>query len=470
MQGIVGHAASLLSDASFPALKDYVLAMTGLSYYCDKDDELAHRLSLRMTTLSMSRADHYLALLRTEPAGAQELDHLIEHLTIGETHFFRHQEVFAALESLVVPDVTDRLRGTYIRVWSAACANGAEAYSIAMTLRRMQDSCGISAPAMILGTDISRRALERASRAEYSDWDLRDTPSDLRDSCFRRQQQSWVVCPEYRTSVTFQYHNLVQHPFPSLLHNLCAFDIIFCRNVLMYFDAVTIERIVQQLHACLSDGGWLVVGHAETHVETFAAFEAVNVPGAVLYRKAAHSLQRAAQPVAPTIARQAGHTTAVCTSPPPTQPCDRAARSHGRLTTRTLGRDTRGRGVSLDRVSELANGGRFDEAEEACRSLIQECPLSSAPYLYLALIVAQTQRYSLAIELIRKALYLDPDMIAAHLHLGLLYQRIGQHQAASQSFRITLDLLSNTDASIVPHSDGMSSSDVRDVVMRQMET
>lgn len=469
MTAVSADSASLLADASFQSLKDHVLAMTGLAYYCDKDDELADRLSMRLGALNFTRAADYLSLLRQEPAGSQEMDLLIEHLTIGETHFFRHQEVFTALETLVLPEVSRRAAGSCIRVWSAGCANGAEAYSIGILLKQLQASGAIAGAASVIGTDISRRSLERATRAEYSDWDLRDTSAEVRACCFQRDHKWWVLNPEYRRLASFQYHNLVQHPLPSLLHNLCAFNIVLCRNVLMYFDTATVRRIVHQLHDTLVEGGWLIVGHAEANVELFAAFETVNVPGAVLYRKTARVSESRLES---SRSVPIGRAKCVQDAPGPLQavkPSAATSRPQQACGEALGNEDERVYLNQLEQIRRLANSGHLDQAENTCRILLQQSPLKSAPYLYLALISAQEQWHEPAIELLKKALYLDPELIVANLHLGLLYQRCGQAHAARRYLNRTLELLSEAGAHMVPLSDGMSTADVRELVLQQLE-
>ena len=113
--------------------------------------------------------------------------------------------------------------------------------------------------------------------------DRRPTRSSANGS--RRPARSWIVRPFVREWVSFQYHNLVEHPYPSIVHGIAALDLILCRNVMIYFDWDVIERILGRFHECLVDGGWLAVGHAESNTEVFRAYRTVNVPGATLYQK-----------------------------------------------------------------------------------------------------------------------------------------------------------------------------------------
>lgn len=131
----------------------------------------------------------------------------------------------------------------------------------------------------ILGTDVNRQCLARAREGRFEEWALRGLPEGLRRGCFTAVGREWHLAPEYRKGVSFQYHNLVTHPFPSLLHELADFDLILCRNVTIYFAPEIVRRLVDQFHRCLADGGWLVVGHAEPNVEWLRAFRTVKTPG-----------------------------------------------------------------------------------------------------------------------------------------------------------------------------------------------
>src|SRR5205085_3181688 len=118
----------------------------------------------------------------------------------------------------------------------------------------------------------NREFLARAREGRFEEWAFRSTPAELRRDCFVRSGNTWLVAPRFREGVSFQYHNLVTHPFPSLLNNLFAFDLILCRNVTIYFSTDIVRRIVDHFHHCLVEGGWLLVGHAEPNTESFRAF------------------------------------------------------------------------------------------------------------------------------------------------------------------------------------------------------
>lgn len=453
---------SVSSDGDYKQLKEFVIGATGLAYYWERDEEFVHRLNVRLGELGITEFWEYLKILKDAEQGEAELDLLIEHLTIGETHFFRHQEVFNSLCNFVAPALFREKRSRSIRIWSAGCSSGAEAYSVGITLLREVNYDRSRWDVSILGTDINRRALQQATRAEYSEWDLRGVGEEHRNDCFIRKDKKWIVRPEYRRGVSFQYYNLVRHPFPSLENNILGFDIIFCRNVLMYFDRPTSARIIDQLHDCLVEGGWLLVGHADPNLELFAAFQTVRAPGAILYRKFGPSQAKAdgkQQCIAPDYVPWKFNI-------PPRECPPRECES--RTSDATI--VTKDNEELLARIRTLADEGDLAEAERLCRQWLDACPLEGSPYYYLALMLDQEGISDGALELLRKVIYLEPHMAMGHYHLGLIFQRLGDPNRSTQAYLNCRRLLPHGEHELVPFSDGIEAEDFRKLVDAQMAT
>lgn len=271
---------TLLHDPAFPALRDEVLALTGLGYWADKEDMLADLLAAVLDR----RREHpgtLLKRLQVELGRGPASEAVIDAVTVGETFFFRYQAQFDALARLVVPEVMAR-NGVLRRLsfWSAGCSNGAEPYSVAMLLRRHFATALAGWQVDILATDISTAALEEARAAEYGAWTIRDLPADLRAECFVPHGGRWRLRPRYRHDVHFLRHNLATQPPPQV-----GFDVVLCRNVLMYFAPRVRERVLQHLSAALAPGGWLLVGHAEMGPPVSDMFDGVVLPECTLYRR-----------------------------------------------------------------------------------------------------------------------------------------------------------------------------------------
>lgn len=269
----------LLRDPAFPALKDTVIALTGLGYWSDKEDMLADLLAAVVERRREPPAV-LLQRLRVELGRGPASEAVVDAVTVGETFFFRYQAQFDALARVVVPEVMERNQMTRrLSIWSAGCSNGAEPYSVSMLLRRHFGVLLTGWKLDILGTDISVGALAEAQAAEYGAWSIRDLPPDLRAECFAPHGERWRVRARYRQDVRFARHNLVSQVPPG------EFDVVLCRNVLMYFDPATRVRVAQMLYSALPPGGWLVVGHAEVGPPLATFFQALVLPECTLYRR-----------------------------------------------------------------------------------------------------------------------------------------------------------------------------------------
>jgi chemotaxis protein methyltransferase CheR len=246
---------------------------TGLAFYENRDEDLASRMRRRLSCLNIRDWHSYLDLLQDPSKGRPELDALVGELTIGETYFFRYPEHFETLEEFLLPEIIQRNQSCrQLRVWSAGCSTGAEAYSVSLLLKRKFALSIAGWRVRIVGTDINRTFLERAESGKFSNMALRSTPDEIKASCFEREDSLWSIKPEYKRDVSFEYHNLVRHSFPSLVHNLVAFDLILCRNVMIYFSSAVAQRVIKQFWDSLAPGGWLLVGHAEHNPDLFRGF------------------------------------------------------------------------------------------------------------------------------------------------------------------------------------------------------
>jgi chemotaxis protein methyltransferase CheR len=421
----------LTGDPVYAQLKAHIIAATGLAYYADKDADLAARIAQRLARLGLSSCSLYLALLEHLTQGTAELDALIADLTIGETFFFRHRELFDALRTTVLPDLIGRNRGArQLRFWSAGCATGAEPYSLAILLRRDFGPQLAGWDVTIVGTDINRDFLARAWEGRFEEWAFRSTPEEIKRTCFTRSGDSWLIDPVYKEGITFQYHNLVAHPFPSLCNNLCAFDLILCRNVMIYFSPDVIRPIIERFGHCLVADGWLLVGHAEPNQELFRSFRTVNAPGAVLYQRSGPG----------TWGPMVEGGSSSCDAPSAHSVAPSSILNPSSLTTRPpamVHKDD----APLAAIRTLADRGAWDEAAACCEDALARDRLNATAHFYQGLVFEQTGRHVAAEQALRRAIYLDRGFTLAHYYLGLLLQKLGQDPAAIRSFRNVLQLL-----------------------------
>ncbi|MBB2177058.1 protein-glutamate O-methyltransferase CheR, partial [Gluconacetobacter johannae] len=263
-----------------------IVARTGLYYYADKMDLLDMILARRMEACSCVRPSDYLSLLSDPCEGVAEWRALESAVTIGETFFFRYAEQFHALETTILPDLLRRLRPLRtLRIWSVGCANGAEPYSLAILLSRLLAERGEQDWTIeILGTDISTQALERARGAEYGAWSLRDIGQAERSLWFQptATDRHWTLRPEYRRMVRFEYGNIMDLPHGG--GPAGPFDLILCRNVLIYFETAQAQDLIHQLADRLSPRGWLLLGHSDPVADCGGFLDMVTFPGTLAFR------------------------------------------------------------------------------------------------------------------------------------------------------------------------------------------
>jgi chemotaxis protein methyltransferase CheR len=459
---------ALLQDPRFSRFKAWIIEHTGLAYYEDKDRDLAFALERCFAEAVELSAREVFELVESEP---QALEALVEQLTIGETFFFRHAELFEALREIAIPDILKRKSASRsLRIWSAGCSIGAEPYSLAILL------CEYFAFELegwnveIIGTDINRRFLKIASSASYDAWALRGLPGKILDRYFERKGTKWVVKASSRKGVRFSTHNLVADPFPDVSKDLYGFDLIVCRNVMIYFDLATNQRLVEHFGLTLNPEGWLAVGHAEPHTETFRAFRTVNAPGAVLYqRKRPHHGQDKEEPKAgqrasfvlfPVEARPLPHPPVPPDVPPAAPPPAKPALGQRRA-------NPKEQGERLDIIAQLANGGDVTAARRRCELLLAEAPLEPAVHLYYGMLLVQLGEWDEAVHAFRRCLYLDRQMPLAHYYLGLAQERLGRD--GRRDFRNGLQTLAKeSEDELVREGHGLTVHELRTLLNASM--
>lgn len=443
--------AAILDDPAYPRLKALVIDTTGMAFYRDKDSDLARILAERMGEIGVGDCAGYLDLLQSLGQGKTEMDALIAELTIGETYFFRHKEQFDALRDLILPDVIERNRMVRrLRIWSAGCATGPEPYSVAIMLEREFGDRIAGWHVTVLGTDINQKFLTRAREGRYDEWAFRAMPDSLRTACFEPAGNQWQIRPEFKRNVSFQYHNLIKSPFPSLADNIAGFDIIICRNVIIYFSQATVEGLVPCFHQTLNDGGWLIMGHAEPNQRLFSDFRTVNTPGAVLYQRTDRPMETvetlSALPPLPqplpkvppppsgqgerlkVVPLRQSRPPAPSRPPPPAAAAPPAEPSSG--------------SDRLKVARGLADSGQWEKAAAACDAIIAAVPLDAWAYFYRAMVHEQLGEDEQCEKALRRAIYLDRRLVLPHYHLGLFLARKDDAAGAVRSFRNAQALLS----------------------------
>ncbi|QFU18002.1 protein-glutamate methyltransferase [Microvirga thermotolerans] len=470
-------AAPLNLDAGFVALKNQVIERTGHFYYHDKDDLLWERIRKRLRATGCRDSIDYLERLNDPALGPAEWARLEAEITIGETFFFRYAEQFAALRERILPEIVERRRSDRrLRIWSAGCATGAEPYSVAILLKQLLGDDLENWRVAIIGSDINEAFLDTARQAEFGRWALRTLSPEDRAAYFEPSgdRDRLRLRKEFRSLVRFERHNLLSLLEGTSPLQFTEFDLVLCRNVLIYFHPDTAIRIVRALSDTLREGGWMLLGHAEPN-PAFASFlKVLNLPGTVAYRRGSQEAEGQGTPFSEIASLLAlpSHTPPSCAPlprparrPPERKPAPRPVRPLFPVAGQAPAALPRCPDSILAEVRALADSGRFREAEDLCRKALAAQPLSPALHFYEGLIAQALEKPAAAEEAFRRSIYLDKSFAMAHYHLGLLLVADGRRGAGRRSLanagRIASGLPGET---VLDEADGITAEEMRGLV------
>ena len=270
-----------MSEEEFKLLSDLIYNYCGLTFTGSQKILFQKRVKSRVEKLRLSSFKEYYQFLKYDPKKEEELKTLVDILTVNETYFFREPAQFDALLNSVLPELA---KSGYknIKIWSAACSTGAEPYTIAILLKEKQplDS---SFKIDIIGTDISISALEEARKGIYTETAFRTTPPEYKNKYFTKTPDGYYqIKPEIKRMVTFRYLNLLNKTQMSMMKNI---HVIFCRNVLIYFDVEAKKKVVESFYQSLVKGGYLFIGQSESLFKVTNLYKLVPTSKVLLYKK-----------------------------------------------------------------------------------------------------------------------------------------------------------------------------------------
>lgn len=489
-----------LPDSVLSQLSDFIAARMALYFPRERWGDLAARTSSAAKEFGFTNPEEFVQWLVSSSLTLDKMEIVASHLTVSETYFWREPQSFEALERTILPElIQSRSNGERrIKIWSAGCCTGEEPYSIAIALDRLLPA-NQDWSITILATDINARMLRKATVGVYGEWSFRSAPPWLKEGYFcSTKGGKYEILPKIRQMVTFEYLNLAEDIYPSPLSNTNAVDIIFCRNVLMYFSQERVLQIGHSLCNSLIDGGWLIVGASELSHQIFPRFRSVNFPGAIAYRKDRQEFRQPAivqlEEISPQERRIqpplkfAVDDEQIAQLP---QPCEstmmpvgdsesgQQSVSEAALNLRVpssstdvekkLENDETLQSMELS-IRELANQGKLAEALASCERAIAAFKLDPALYYLRATILQEQTMHSEAITALKRALYLDPNFVLAHFALGNLSLRQGNVSAAKKCFRNVLALLSTCgQEDILPESEGLTAGRLREMIRATMQ-
>lgn len=433
-----------------------VLVSRRLGLHLDdgKSRELGHALRERLSVSGAGSTDDYLDRLA---ADGEELRALASMVTVGETYFYRNAAQCRAFLRVVLPDrARGAVSGETLRILSAGCASGEEPYTLAILA--LESGAAWSPPPDVVGIDVNASLIDKARRARYTSWSLRQVPAEVPGQYFTAVGREFQLDERIRRLVRFEPRNLVDDD-PAFWRP-ASFDVIFFRNVAIYLEPEATRAIVARCARALKPGGYLFLGDAETLRGISNDFHLRHTDDAFYYqRRRRHealpeithvrscppadvgvptfvpiadswvdAIQRASDRIA-DLAQRAGESAA----PVPIA---------GRAPATPPDPD-----VLLLEAVALTNHGRVAEAEEACARLLAIDDLNAGAQYLKALCREHAGDRATAMEHDQAAIYLDPGFAMPHLHLGLLAKRRGDAERARSAIAQALELFAREDSS-----------------------
>lgn len=275
------RGSAVVTDDDVRRLCDFVYRQTGMLFAQDKRYYIDRRLAERMAATASPSFSAYFAVLRTN--AENEIEHLVNCFTVNETYFYREEHQFRCLTSTLLEVIAPKKQpGEPIRIWSVPCSTGEEPYSIAIWLLENWERVD-KYEIEIIGSDIDTSVLRSAGAGIYGERALHRLPKDLIPRYFEKDDEGrYHILPEIRDSLQFTRANIVD-PAQTLLHR--NFDVIFCRNILMYFDEASRRLAAENLFDSLVPGGFICLGHTESMSRISALFDACQFADAMVYRR-----------------------------------------------------------------------------------------------------------------------------------------------------------------------------------------
>ncbi|MCK4532478.1 tetratricopeptide repeat protein [bacterium] len=401
-----------LSGREFKLFQNFILENSGIFLDTNREDSLRISLFSRITAKGFRNYSEYYSFLKYDALGEKEFKELLSLITINETYFFRNPSHFKFLKEYVLtPSISEKiLYGEGIKIWSAGCSTGEEPYSMAITILEVFGSYK-NLNIEVLATDVSMNALDKAKKGIYSPHSLKLVDEKIKDKYFVLVDKiRFKLKDEVKEMVKFEYFNLIKEPYP--LTQMGAWDIIFCRNVTIYFKVESIIRVVHNFYNSLKDNGYFFIGYAETMQQISPEFLPFKWKDIFIYKKGVRDLS----PAEKTVNKK--ETVIV------KKKIERKV-----LNEAILARDLYGKAMGF------FEQGDFSQALIEVGEVLKIEPQMAEAHFLAGKIHANSHRFIEAVEACQWAIQLVPLFLAAHFLLGVVYDKMGQRQEAIDEFR-----------------------------------
>ena len=490
-----------LPENTLLQVSEFVAEHLALNYPKERWNDLERNITAAASEFGYTEVENFIQRIMSSPMTHEHVEILTTHLAINETYFWREPETFEALEQSILPElIRSRQEKKRIRIWSAGCSTGEEPYSIAIALHRAIPQIK-DWNITILATDINPRILRRATAGLFSQRSFRNSPQWLKEKYVSlKEKDIFEIIPEIKRMVKYEYLNLADNVFPSPFNDTNAMDIIFCRNVLMYFSEKRCSQVVRGLFNSLIQNGYLVVSASELSLQSLSEFTAMNFPGMVLYQKTSKNLNVQQQIPAETLVHTPmGYTLPLrpvntikelnpqlrkieneilpeaAPSPQIHSVYDKALVSYAQgnyaEVIETLQKDDQTSAERILSIRAYANQGMLVSAIRLCEKAIAADKLNpSLHYLYAA-ILQENNQWDEAVTSLKRAIFLDSNFVLSYYSLGKIYQRLGNVQSANKCTENVLTILNTCNPDeILFESEGLTAGRFKEIIIAADQT
>ncbi|MFZ4399704.1 MAG: CheR family methyltransferase [Bacteroidales bacterium] len=467
----------------------------GLNFQSNQLKDMERRLQSAAKELKInSNIDTIYNLISKTALTDIEFYTLSANLTIGETYFFRENTALDLFKNKIIPELISQRQNNnkQIRIWSAGCSSGEEPYSLAILLNEYFPELS-DWDVSILATDISPVAIQKALKGEYTNWSFRETGAEIKNKYFTSIGNNWEIDIKIKKMVTFSYLNLSKNSFPSSLTNTENIDVIFCRNVMMYFTPQVISEVSNRFYKSLNENAWLITSQVELNDAYFSVFERINYKKGIFYQKREKS-----KPSAKVITSVMSNHYA--------KPIKRETKKIEtlRIFNKPEKINTPDSNIKEPKhnndlsPAELYQKGQYQKCIECCLKIIIKEELNNEIFALLIKSYANSENPQNGIDVInkiilnksvthemyylyavflneqndtnqteiilKKAIYLNHKHVLSHLMLGDILYRDNRKQLAIKQYANVYDLLKEYDNNeIVPDSEGLTAGRIKEL-------
>jgi chemotaxis protein methyltransferase CheR len=437
------------------AVKQLVREHCGLTFGDAREGLLAEGVRTRLSKRGLASLEEYAALLARDP---EEVRRLVSLVTVNETYFFREAAHFSVLVDRLVPELWSSRGGRdKLKIVCAGCSTGEEPYTVAIALHE-RFGPAFARRFTIVGFDIDEAALEKARQGWYAAHSFRGVPQRIRDTYFEAVDGGHRLVKACRDAVSFAHQNICDGAYPDFLGDA---DVVFYRNVSIYFEPGIQQRIFRNLAGLLHERGYLFVSSTETFCHNIGVLSLVERDDIFFYAKrievpiGERRTAAAGAPAAPrpdaAPRRPAPRAPAVRSREEPHRLFDEAlrlaaAKDYAAALERLAALKPAFAAAALLKTKILVNCKRFDEARSACQEAVAQDRWCLEGHLFLGLIAKIQGDLAAARQHFKEALYVQPSCWVAHFHLGEIHRCAGESERAAREYQLVIDQLQHAGA------------------------